>query len=1128
MNRPGVQYWVPSGSVQRQPPTHSPPVSPPASRTSTSDYYEVCGVSLPLLKSTLPPTPLQAPPPPPPPSPLQFTSGGRASDGGDVSDSKDSVQRQRERQQRADEIAHLEATLAQERADCAQILDSLQASLQRERLLRTSAEQGRQSAQDEGKQLRAAIRAFLAHPPSDDNPESWRTTAPISLYEEARRLLMQCKKTFAELKALQSRAADPAGLELLCRYDIPLLGEIPPAWPPGTPKSIDHEELGRSLAGGSVNRGARPTSCAPEEAAAGTAQAPVEGTPAGLEISALTTLSRGTPCSASSATQEHSVLPIACKAPQSSCEKCDPHPVNASSNDAGTADVGGEMLSTDGRRRPRSLLLSPPSPSPPPNTGDAVQVWKGPMQELTEPTAHATAMARRLDAGDYARLIESEAEGMIRDADCHHRHVAEAIAALAASRGLRTASEVAALCRRCGLQYIDAEFLPVSETLGLDSGGRCHGEDPRRSTSFAVQWRLRDAVVPPDRKSELLTSVGIDPRSLRCGRLGDAGVVAALAALAEAAGAVASMFSSTTSEDEDNGLYTVWLCVRGWWTRVTVDAYLPCVLEPNRPVMLYGCSSNTTYDLWGPICEKALAKVLCGYHSLSSLTADAAIGYFTGGPVECWDWWHRRSGAALEEMKATLDSSTRGVGVVLLSTFAAAALRERSHRSRTAAGAHAMYQRLGLRPGTAYRVLAVADNAEGEPMLLLRNWTQQHEQQLDGQECDVFDLDSAGGDDGRNVSPRRERSDSSVASKGRLAKPPLQSRTAASHDDSCVWLSYAKEVLPHFDDCHVCFDCRRYHDLRIPIVFAGSRPAIPAQVVRVRVQEGSVRLTQGVTRPPTRLWIGLHQPASCAAPDGARSAASLWGLKVTLVGQEEAPVPFGRSAGRVHPARWSYLLSESFLGEPKELPAVWMYLELDATADSVPDLVTNFSDENAAAGCTTIDFFVVPQMERVVRTDRAYADEGQDGLGSLGFGAPSRQDRRGGEEPQRSYQSENAAPCADQGGCASDVESVPWTQRGIHHPASAAANLPGSTTTAVVAVLAEHRDSVVVDVVDAPEELRAAVYHNVLDHIDFSDCTPAGTCQLSHASQQSQSSAAPIPRQTRCQLNGRCMPTFSW
>ncbi|CBZ38522.1 hypothetical protein, unknown function [Leishmania donovani] len=1120
MRRPGVEYWSSTCSVHRPSRTSSSPDPTSVSCTSAAGYCNSSKDEIPPPMSTV----WLAPP-------SLSTPVICEADSGDGDGAQRRMQQQRVLQRREEEVARLEAILARERVDNANSLNALRASLKREHLLRATAEKERQAAQAEGRHLRTALRALLAQPPNNSNNEPLSSTVPVSLYEEARRLLLRCDKTFAELKALQLRSTDAAGLEVLRRYDIPVLDEIPPAWPPGTPQCSGKEEDDHARRRARAGGGPNSTPAAREKASSGTTPLPMEETLTGLEISELTALSPDTPCSPSSATRQVSAVTAAGEASETWREKGCVPPVHSSSNGKAKPDAGGETLSADGRRRPRPTLLSPPLPSSETSAAKVVQPWMGPMHEFAGSTPLLDATPpQELSAEHPTRLSELGREDTIRDTDHLLRSLAEEIAMLATSQGLRTASEVAALCRRRGLHYVDAAFPPVSETLGFDSSGGCRGCHTDRRTSFVVEWRPRDAVVPRGRKAELLTSAGIDPDSLRCGRLGDAGVVAALAALAESAGAVLSVLASTTSEDEDNGIYVVWLCVHGWWTRVTVDAYLPCVIEDNRLVDLYGCSSTTTYDLWAPVCEKALAKVLCGYHALCSLTAETAIGNFTGGPVECWDWWHRRSSTALEEMEAALSTNARGAGVVLLSTFSTAALRDTSTRSVAVAGAHAAYQRLGLRPGTSYRVLAVADNAEGEPMVLLRNWTRRCEQRENGQARCLFDLDSAfGGGDRRNLSPRRDSNDGTAAVKGWLAKPLSQSSAASSQCDSCVWLSYTKEVLPYFDGCHVCFDCRRYHDLRVPIAFTGSRPAIPAQLVRVRVQEGLARPPHRVTRFPTRLWIGLHQPFSRVDTSDAAHACFPWGLKMTLVAQEEAPVPFGGGGGCARPARRSYILSESFLGEPKELPAVWMYLELEPVVDSAPHPVTDLKDEDAAAATTTTEFFVVPHMEWIVRKDRAHTGQDDDGLGSLGCDVPSAQHRRSvGQESQRRRLGTDAAPHSDQSGCASGAEKAVWHQCSNRHPASLAELSLGNATTAIVAVLAERRESVLVDVVNAPEELRAAVYHDVLDRIDFSDCTVAGGSDHRQPSHPSQASAATAPGGVRCQLNGRCMPTFSW
>ncbi|KAK7201695.1 Calpain family cysteine protease [Novymonas esmeraldas] len=1120
MHRPGVDYWTFGTATHAFQPVALSPGQPHLSHTADADHRVSSEDEMPQLKSTTALFTSQPLPPPPPSPPLlqKRADRGAAEDvdgrpahascqhlAHDGQPGQQPASRESESPCREAEVLRLEASLAQARVEHTNALAVAEATLQCERQLRTAAERHRHAAQAEGKQLRSAIRALLLQPSSSRGDAAAPSAAavPAPLYEEARRLLLRCERALVELKALQLRATDAAGLELLRRYDIPVLDEIPPPWPPQTPphtppppppppphRGDDEPSRFSALA----RSGGDPSRAAPRKAAVTSSPpAAVEETPTGLEVSALTTVSPDTP---------HSPAP--------------PAQLSIMSDTAGKtqeAHAGGGAGGADSRarRRRRLALLSPPvlSPQSDGKGGGAAQPWAGPMHEFAGPLAEAVTGAgappQRLTAAHLTPLSELELEDMIHDTDSLLRRLAEETATLATSQGLHTASDVAALCRRRGLDYVDATFPPVSETLGSGGGGGvgCCGYDPDRRTSYVVQWRRQGAAAPHDRRAELLTSAGIDPSALRCGRLGDAGVVAALAALAEAAGAVTSVLAATTGEDEENGVYVVWLCVAGWWTRVTVDAYLPFAVELGGAAALYGCSNAATDDLWAPVCEKALAKVFGGYGALRGLAAETALGCFTGGPVECWEWWRSRSDTALAEIEAAVNTSARGAGLVLLTTVPHSRLRDSSSRSAaaTAAATRAAYERLGLRPDTSYRVLAVAAGADGEPMLLLRVWT--HQQPVDGVE------------DGSASTASARMSGGSGVHHGRLKSPP--SPTAADRSDACAWLSYRREVLPHFAGCHVCFDCRRYHDLRLSVQFHGSQPAIPAQLVRVRVLDRSGHRASTLSHCPTRLWIGLHQPyvsssrsSSTAAGSaggggggGAVDATGAWGLKMTLVGQEETPVPFGGGGGggRVRPAYRSYLLSESFMGEPQTLPAVWMYLELDPVADAAAEAATATVPPNGGAACVAMEFFVVPQMMWVYGVDATDVD------------------RSGGAALH--------PVCCHGVGAATGVSRSLWP-----HAESWAAHSPGKATTAVVAVLAEHRDSVLVDVVAAPEELRAAVYHDVLDRVDLYECSPvreeAGQSSAGLGAPRPHSRTGPTPHEARCQVNGRCMSAVAW
>ncbi|KPA79940.1 hypothetical protein ABB37_04991 [Leptomonas pyrrhocoris] len=1219
MHRPGVDYWANTHSPTQTPQTvhilsrrsaASSSSGPPSlSRTSTTDFYipsddapqagatsglahcEPIASPLPSHNGSLPPATASFPP-----------MRGNLTQLTELEAAKKQVaQLQQQQRQEEERVRRMQATWMREGVEYGNTLQTLRASLEREHALRTSAEQERQYAVREGQQLRVALRAVLAEPPSANGTPSTDTargTVPLALYEEARRLLARCEHTFAELKMLQLRATDPAGLERLRCYDVPVVDGIPPAWPLETPQKVRNDGMSkegdvrdspsstmRQQGGNAVLRTPKSTK------AAATATPLREETPTGPDVSALTTVSPDTPCSLIAPDHTANTSPTLYHSESCASQKKTADVEMQSAAPVSASTAAPQVISAannDAAGGARRVLLSPPLFSSSADVVDAPQgkqkettethtdggadaEWSGPMHEFaaddgahgsaaaapttmattttvaTSTNARAAPSTSRLRPQPGAVLSEFEREDIIRDTDQLIRQLSRETIALARNEGARSSTDVAALCRRRGLDYIDPIFLPVTETLGLAAGG-CRGYDPDEGSSYIVQWCTRDAFTPEgQRPAPLLTSAGIDPNALRCGRLGDTGVVAALAALAEAAGAVTSVLASTTAAEAENGLYVVWMCVRGWWMRVTVDAYLPCLCEADQTVTLYGCRNVATHELWAPICEKALAKVYGSYQALPHLPADVVVGHLTGGPVECWEWWRRSSETALEEIEAAINTSARGAGMVLLTTHSAAVLRGDSSKA-SLAGARAEYERLGLLPGTSYRVLAVTENADGEAVLLLRNWTTASSSSRAGGTARVGNKER----DCREMSPLRD----DESTKGpmldyvsnRSGAVVVQNDGSSCANEGCVWLNYTRQVLPLFDRCHTCFDCRRFHDVRFPVHFSGSAPAVPAEMIRVRVQDPRRRRsTRGVTPCPTRLWIGLHQPGShgedCDAP------AVPWALKVTLIGQEDASLLYaGRGSHRsdyggsgfaaaavaapppplTRPARRSYVLSESFMGEPQPLPAVWMYLELDAD-DLARSAGTNSDeagdDDERDNNATVMEFFVVPQMELT---------------GTVAQDSRERVAVRGGVEVDRNRRDSPLSKGFTHRHTQEDAEEFydearpAWLRRDLASSVTIDNEFSfGTRTTAIVAILAEDQDCVTVDVVQAPAELRAALYHDVVDRIDFSECAPmpsgrADRCRRPASPNKSIAAVSNNVEDVRCQVNGRCLPTFSW
>eukprot|EP00796_Vickermania_ingenoplastis_P004952 gene4953-3553_t len=485
-------------------------------------------------------------------------------------------------------------------------------------------------------------------------------------------------------------------------------------------------------------------------------------------------------------------------------------------------------------------------------------------------------------------------------------------------------------------------------------------------------------------------NASVSPNGLRSGRhLRNGEAIAGLAALAEAPGAVRSIFSSNTAATVRSGVWLLWACPCGLWELVSLDGHLPCVARSGGGSELLGCS-YTGGALWPAACEKLLAKLCGSYAQTCAVSAPAAVACFTGGPVEEWSWWRADPAQTLREIDAALRTTIRGAGVVLL-------------RARSDAASAAALASLGLRGGVSYRVLATTG--------------------------DVADTFTAVGRPPA-VTPER------------VLLRVWHADVAADGSGGSVWADL-RIVCRWFTTCHVCYDCRRFHDVRVPVSFrrqAADGPLAPFYVLRVQVQPTSTAMATG------QLWIGLHQPqrlhidAAAGAGDGEDPVEvpltrSRYGLRLRLVGAAAADGALAPSAAMCLPPY--EVLAASYGGAFRWLPVVWIHLELD----------------RPLAGDAETTFYVVAEVDDSPQTT---ADEEVYFDGEAGSGMALLHTARRPTTP------------------------LPPRSGGV---AAEAAECAG-----VVSLLSATRAAFDVSIMAAPPELPAALLLHQLGRVDFERC----------------------------------------
>jgi len=202
------------------------------------------------------------------------------------------------------------------------------------------------------------------------------------------------------------------------------------------------------------------------------------------------------------------------------------------------------------------------------------------------------------------------------------------------------------LSRVPGLSFYDEAF-PPTRTSVYSMG---EGADTPLDTSLPVAWRRLFAFLPDGAQPSFYDPVA-DPNDIAQGRLGNCWLCSALSAAGETPELVAALFTDDDPDAEgaeeglsasrrggvggrlvqrinEQGLYSVRLCISGRWQTILLDDFFPCF--PSAGPLF---TQNRGSQIWVLLAEKAFGKVAGGYDRLVSGQAQHALADLTGCPV---------------------------------------------------------------------------------------------------------------------------------------------------------------------------------------------------------------------------------------------------------------------------------------------------------------------------------------------------------------------------------------------------------------------------------------------------------------------------------------------------------------
>ena len=199
-------------------------------------------------------------------------------------------------------------------------------------------------------------------------------------------------------------------------------------------------------------------------------------------------------------------------------------------------------------------------------------------------------------------------------------------------------------------------------------------------------------------KHSLFGDHGIRPGDVFQGGLGNCWFMHGAAAVAEKPARMEKVFLNNSLSS--NGIYGFRFYVLGVPTTITIDDSLP--LSGGKTIF---AGVGKDGSLWGPLIEKAFAKLQGNYEALAGGDPRNAIQYLTGGPSEHYS--HTAKSAA--EVFALVKQANLDDGMISAGT-------------RSSANGHDDRSAVGLAQGHAYTVLSAHEvtDASGRAVKLLR------------------------------------------------------------------------------------------------------------------------------------------------------------------------------------------------------------------------------------------------------------------------------------------------------------------------------------------------------------------------------------------------------------------------
>uniref|UniRef100_A0A1I7VXM9 Calpain D n=1 Tax=Loa loa TaxID=7209 RepID=A0A1I7VXM9_LOALO len=185
-------------------------------------------------------------------------------------------------------------------------------------------------------------------------------------------------------------------------------------------------------------------------------------------------------------------------------------------------------------------------------------------------------------------------------------------------------------CKENNMPFIDDSFPHSKKSIGnFIIDGRLDGK--KLNASDFIWLRPQDIYTKDGKRYRWSVFLDPKPSDIEQGCLGNCWFLSALAVIAERPDILDQIF--LTKIYNPWGVYQIRLCVDGHWQVVLVDDFLPCHSQTHGLAFAVGRRNQ----LWVPLIEKALAKILGCYAKLPAGRTLEGLAILTGAPCTFLD-----------------------------------------------------------------------------------------------------------------------------------------------------------------------------------------------------------------------------------------------------------------------------------------------------------------------------------------------------------------------------------------------------------------------------------------------------------------------------------------------------------